>query len=840
MRSFCFACAALLCVPAIAQEADSADRDYSSELERIAPLSPAAALDSFEVHPDFEMQLVAAEPLVHDPIAMAFDEFGRMYVVEMRGYSEQRDENIGAVRLLEDIDGDGVMDTSAVFFDGLAWPTAVACYDGGVFIGVAPNILYAKDEDGDGRADRVERVFTGFGLDNVQGLLNSFQWGLDNRIHGATSGSGARVARVDEPDAEPLVLRGRDFSFDPRTLDIRAESGGGQHGLSFDDFGRKFVCHNSDHAQMLMYEDRLVARNPYFAPTSARISIAVDGKQADVFRISPIEPWRVVRTRLRVQGIVPGPVEGGGTPAGYFTSATGITVYRGDAWPAAYRGQLILGDVGSNLIHRKTLRAKGLELEADRARPGVEFVASRDIWFRPVQFANAPDGTLYAADMYREVIEHPDSLPPVIKKHLDLTSGNDRGRIWRIAPKGFESGAVDRLADLDSVALVPYLSHRNAWQRETAARLLWERRDVSAADSLQALAKEADWGIARIQALFTLDGLGELDEETLLAAINDDAPWVRARAVKLAGPFVEDSPEVTEGLVRLAYDADARVRYEAAFAAAALLVERRIVTLAGVLKQYGGDKWMRVATLSGLAEGSGEVFLRLIRDEAFLAEGFADDVLSDLASVSVRADSTRTVERCVEAIENLPDNSSALRDALAEVFLDADAEKMTQQGPVVPQVSAEKEEVLTRLRPALEQDGMAQFGQMVFQERCASCHSFDDSKAGLAPDLRSTMQRGRESVLANVIDPNAEVYPGFVAYAVNLKDGNVLTGVLLEESANAITIGTVDGTRQTVLRVDVEEIWSQGVSLMPEGLFDDLTVEDVADLLAYIESEAAR
>lgn len=840
MRSFCVACASLICLAAIGQEADSIDRDYAGELERIAPLSPADALDSFEVHADFEMQLVAAEPLVHDPIAMAFDEYGRMYVVEMRGYSEQRDENIGAVRLLEDTDGDGAMDLSSVFLDGLAWPTAVACYDGGVFIGVPPDIFYAKDEDGDGRADRIERAFTGFGLDNVQGLLNSFTWGLDYRIHGATSGSGAQIARVDAPDAEPLVLRGRDFSFDPRTLDIRAESGGGQHGLSFDDYGREFVCHNSDHAQMMMYEDRLVARNPYFAPTPARISIAVDGKQADVFRLSPIEPWRIVRTRLRVQGIVPGPVEGGGTPAGYFTSATGITVCRGDAWPPAYRGQLILGDVGSNLIHRKTLRAKGLELEADRARPGVEFVASRDIWFRPVQFANAPDGTLYAADMYREVIEHPDSLPPIIKKHLDLTSGNDRGRIWRIAPKGFTSKAVVRLGDLSSAELVPYLSHRNAWHRETAARLLWEREDESVANAVRALVRGADWEVGRLQALSALEGLGALDEVTLLVAMADSEPWVRAHAARLSGPFVEGFPEVAEGLVRLAYDVDTRVRYEAAFAAAALPVERRIVTLAGVLKHDGGDRWMRVAALSALAEGSGEVFLRLIREETFLNEPFAADTLKDLAAVSVRADSARTVERCVDAANTIPDKWIALRDALAEVFEGAETNEWTKRAPSVPQVSAEKEEVLTRLRPALEQEGMAQFGQMVFEERCASCHSFDDTKVGLAPDLRSTMQRGRESVLANVVDPNAEVYPGFVAYAVNLKDGNVVTGVLLEESANAIIIGTVDGARQTVLRMDVDEIWSQGVSLMPEGLFDDLMVEDVADLLAYIESEAAR
>jgi len=204
---------------------DSLDRSYAEELPRIAPLEPEAALDSFETHPDFRVELVAAEPLVHDPIAMAFDEKGRMFVVEMRGYSEQRNENIGSIRLLEDTDGDGQYDVSHPYVEGLAWPTAVACWDGGIFVGIPPEIRYYKDTDGDNRADINEVVYTGFGLSNVQGLLNTFKWGLDNRLYGATSSSSARVRPGNAPDVLPLELRNRDFSFNPRTREIRAESG---------------------------------------------------------------------------------------------------------------------------------------------------------------------------------------------------------------------------------------------------------------------------------------------------------------------------------------------------------------------------------------------------------------------------------------------------------------------------------------------------------------------------------------------------------------------------------------------------------------------------------------
>ncbi|HVW37717.1 MAG TPA: PVC-type heme-binding CxxCH protein, partial [Pirellulales bacterium] len=383
-----------------------AEIDYSGELPRILPVEPADAIKTFKVQPGFRIEQLAAEPLVNDPVAMCFDEDGRLYVVEMRGYSEEPDDMLSQVRLLEDVDGDGRFDKSTVFADKLSWPTAVICYGGGVYIGDAPDIFYCKDTDGDGKADVRQKVFAGFGKSNVQGLMNTFAWGLDNRIHGATSSSGGKITPADDPQATPVTVNGRDFAFDPRTKEFATTSGGAQHGMSFDDWGRKFVCSNSDHIQQVMFEDRYLARNPYLSSPSPRLSIAADGPQAEVYRVSPVEPWRIVRTRLRASGAVPGVVEGGGRPAGYFTGATGVTIYRGDAWPKQPYELAVVGDVGSNLVHRKKLEPNGLEFIAKRIDDKSEFVASTDIWFRPAQFANAPDGTLYIMDVYREVIEH--------------------------------------------------------------------------------------------------------------------------------------------------------------------------------------------------------------------------------------------------------------------------------------------------------------------------------------------------------------------------------------------------------------------------------------------------
>ncbi len=655
---------------AMAQETDSVHRDYSAELPRVRPLEPADALKSFKIHPGFHIELVAAEPLVFDPIAMAFDESGRLFVVEMRGYSERRADLIGAVRLLTDTNADGVFDTSSVYADGLAWPTAVACYDGGIFVGVPPDILYLKDTGGDGKADTREVVFSGFALSNVQGLLNSLNWGLDNLIHGATSSSGGTVISAKNPKDAPLVLRGRDFAIDAKTLRMTAESGGAQHGLTFDDWGHKFVCHNSDHLIEIMFEDRYLARNPYYSAPGPRKSIASDGAQAEVFRISPDEPWRVVRTRLRVKGIVEGPVEGGGRASGYFTSATGVTIYRGDAYPAEYRGNVFVADVGSNLVHRKVLARDGVGFRGDRADAGVEFLASTDNWFRPVQFANGPDGCLYVADMYREVIEHPDSLPPVIKKHLDLNSGHDRGRIYRIVPDGFKQPAIPRLGDKTTAELVALLGHSNAWHAETAQRLIYERADPAVVPALQELARARGAPAGRLRALYALQSQGALSEEPVRTALHDEEPQLRRHAVRLAENFAAPSSVLLDALAALATDPEPEVRYQLAFTLGAWDSPQRLDALTRIALSDGSDPWITVALMSSLSSGAGTVAERLLTNSEFAARADSAPLLKALGAQVGAVGEPGDTARLLHALDRLPDAREQLRRSLIAAILD--------------------------------------------------------------------------------------------------------------------------------------------------------------------------
>jgi putative membrane-bound dehydrogenase-like protein len=962
---------------------DSLDRNYAAELPRLPPKEPADALQTFSVAPGFRIEQVAAEPLVTDPVAVAFDDNARLFVAEMRGYSENKDERVSRISLLEDADGDGQFDKSTIYADGLAWPTAIFYWAGGVIVADAPDIFYFKDTNGDGKADERRLLYAGLGTGNVQGLINSFQWGLDNRIYAAVSGSGAQLQTADDPQAKPLMLRGRDIAIDPRTWSVTPVSGGAQHGLSFNDWGDRFVCSNSDHLQQVMYEDRYLARNPYIAAPPARRSIAADGPQADVYRTSPIEPWRIVRTRLRVQGIVKGVVEGGGRAAGYFTGATGATIYRGDAWPSEWHGLAIIGDVGSNLAHRKRLEADGVGFIGRRIDEKSEFVASSDNWFRPVQFANAPDGTLYILDMYREVIEHPASLPPIIKKHLDLTSGRDRGRIYRVVPEGFRQPPLPKLASAATELLVALFQHPNGWHRDTAARLLYERQDRSAVAPLTKLAELSPLPLARLHALHALDGLNALSEELLLPRLRDEHPRVREHAVRLSEKL-SSSAAISQRLLAITGDPELRVRYQLAFSLGELPTNsRRNRALVEIAKRDADDRYVRAAILSSLAEGAGEVLALVAADTQLRETAGGREVLANLAAQIGKQQRPEDVIQTVQTLKRLAEANSTLlpiivlrlaarprtplaeqiaaatggkADALMKKLIgDAARRAADESAPLPSRVAAieqlrlssfgEQQELLGSLlapaipaevqaaalatlgsydtagvaeliisrfsilsprlkgqatdvllsRPAwtlsllaaietgristgdldpvrlkllsehrneairaraaklltasqlsrradvveayrgvLEMTGDASRGQDVFAKTCAACHRVQGVGFEIGPSLAAMKARGSEAILLNVLDPNREVNPQYLNYAVLTTDGRQLTGMIAAETATGVTLRRADNATDTILRIDIEQLKSTGMSLMPEGMEKQIDQQAMADLLEFL------
>ncbi len=632
-----------------AQQADPKP-DYSSELPRIPATEPSETLKNFEVADGYEIQLVASEPLVSTPVAIEWDARGGLYVCEMRGYSENRDDGISRVRYLTDSDQDGVYDQATTFASQLLWPTAIFPYKGGLFIADAPNIYYCKDTNGDGVADLKSIVLTGFGTSNVQGLVNSFRWGLDNRIHVACSSVGGNIQRPNDQQ-KPLNVRGRDLSFDPDTYEIQLTSGGAQHGMCFDDWGRKYVSSNSDHIQQVIYQDRYVARNPLFSASSARVSIAADGPQAPVFRSSPVEPWRIVRTRLRVGGVVPGPVEGGGRASGYFTGATGVTIYRGDNWPQKHHGIAIVGDVGSNLIHRKLLTPDGVQMIATRMDSASEFVRSSDIWFRPAQFANAPDGSLHVVDVCREVIEHPKSLAPSIKQHLDLNAGRDRGRIYRVIAKNSQPRLNPDFTKLKPEELASSLNHPNAWHRETASRLIHELQPVSIKSSLQEMVTTASRPQGRLHALYALDSLDALAAEVVHEAMKDSHPQVRKHALCLA-ETINFNAKMLQTVASMVEDENAEVRLQLAFSVSEYRHPSTTQILTRLITQDVDSRWMRLAVQSSLAVGAGDLFSQLTLDETFRNHSAAQFLVS-LAKQIVRQNRPDELQTAMQSFQAL-------------------------------------------------------------------------------------------------------------------------------------------------------------------------------------------
>lgn len=636
---------------------ESQANSFKNELPRIPPTPPEKALSTFQIADDYAMQLVAAEPLIGTPVAIEWDASGRLLVCEMKGYSEDRDAAISTIGLLEDSDADGIYDKRTEFASGLLWPTAIFPFDGGIFVGDAPDLLYLKDTNADGIADVRNVVLTGFGTSNVQGLMNSMRWGLDNKIHIACSSTGGKLQRLGSTDS-PVDIRGRDIAFDPRTGNFEMTTATAQHGMCFDDWGRKFSSANSDHIIQIMYDDRQVAANPLLSPPSAKVSIAADGPQAEVFRTSPVEPWRVVRTRLRVQGQARGPIEGGGRAAGYFTGATGVTIYRGDAWPESDKGFAIVGDVGSNLVHRKRLSGNALPFTANRIDQQSEFITSTDNWFRPSQFANGPDGCLYLVDTYREVIEHPKSLPPEIKQHLDLTAGRDRGRIYRIFPKKHSPRTIPNLASNSTSQLVGLLNHPNAWHRETAARLLNERQDKAAISQLESATTKSDFALGKLHALSVLNGMNALKEAVLLQTLTDKHPQVRRFAALLTSTnHLWPLPEFTDQAELLAADPSEEVRIQLAYGLHQIEREARTPLLATLALQSPKTKWSDLAILCSATNCEAPLF-ELLCNSTNQGNPLPVSILMSLATQVQQQDNTEQHLRCLKALNAVANHES--------------------------------------------------------------------------------------------------------------------------------------------------------------------------------------
>ena len=866
----------------------------SAQLPRIPATEPEKVLETFEIRPGFQLSLVAHEPNVVDPIAMAFDENGGIYVIEMRGYSERREEALGRIRYLEDVDGDGLFETSTIFKDGLKWPTGIVCYKGGVFVGATPALYYFKDVDGDRVSDEERLVFAGFGEGNprlnMQALFNSFRWGPDNRIWGATAANGGNVTKPSDPSFGPIPIRGADFSFDPENLDFRPENGTAQYGMSFDSYGRRFVCSNSRHALWVAYERDQLLANPFYDLPTALVDIPNDGAAAPVYRISADEPWRVVRTRWRVSGVVRGMIEGGGRVSGYFTSATGIHVYWGDAYGQSYQNNLIIGDVGSNLVHRKVLKKNGglvqpIAIRAEDEQQ-TEFLRSSDNWFRPASFTTGPDGCLYICDMYREFIEHPWSLPPGIKKHLDLNSGYDRGRIYRVEPEGFKRSPIPKLSEASNTKLGILARHaKDDWQQTTARRLLFERGNSHEKNAIQApfptSLKSED---SLINNLLNWKGDPWL-VAAILNSLRDESTIIEA----WKHPSVKDSDSFILELAKMSGRNGSKQVIEVALDSLVNSgLPAQIVNGLKAFKDgvsYANGDWgeiERLEILSELFANAANVAndfdapeadrlsaLRLLRlqtgnvNDALrksilmnesTSEPLATEAARDITDNSFILDqldklSTEARGHAISKMINEPEDALQLLESISENRLrieeiPADAiqrlrehehQDVLKKAAQVLTVIEQRSEVIQRYQTALEIPGDPQLGEAIFNNACLSCHQTQDGTGFVfGPPVATFKSAGRDSILGNILDPNKEVAPQYQAFEFKLNSGESYAGMIASEDSRNVTLMLPGGINKSFPRSKVKSMSGIGRSLMPEGLEHTLTIKDMADLLGYL------
>ncbi len=576
------------------------------------PLSLHRALETFSLPEGYQLEVVAAEPLIADPINFVVDARGRLWVVEMGDYPRGNPldaasndphakrahpwsgQPFGRIRVLYDRDQDGRYDESRLFLDGLTFPTGLFPWKDGVLISGAPDIVFARDTDGDDRCDHVEVLYSGFREENPQHRVNGFAFGLNGWLYLAGGVSNGRI--TCQKTGEVVNVSGRDLRIHPESGRLEPVSGLSQYGRCRDDRGNWYGNTNSEPLFTFMIEDRVLRRNPYVPSPSPRISLTRPAWAPAVFPTS--------RTVDRFNDLF---------AENRFTSACSPCCFRDPVFGEEVYGSVFICEPVHNLVSRILPRREGLQWVGERHpnEQASEFLSSTDQWFRPVRLMTGPDRCLWICDMYRHVIEHPQWIPEAWQEKLDLYAGSDRGRIYRLVRKDSPRKPVPRLDRLSSIQLVAELAHPNGWRRDTAQRLLFERHAAlppNVEEALEKLLKEHTGQSGLIQAMWTYVHFYPQREQHA---------WLRKRFLRS-----EDVELVIQGIRAMGIAADPdndwqpeelrhhdeiRVRYEVALAAGELDPSSRLVYLSALAKRDAEQPWMRTALLSSATEVAGDL-----------------------------------------------------------------------------------------------------------------------------------------------------------------------------------------------------------------------------------------
>lgn len=624
------------------------------ELER----SLDQALSTFELEDGFQIELVAGEPLISDPVDMEIDEFGRLYVVEMHGYPLDVSGS-GRIKLLSDSDGDGMMDESTVFADSLILPTGIMRWKKGILVTDPPYVYYLEDSNGDGKADKKEIVLSGFAVSNPQHNVNSPRLGLDNWIYlghepAVTTKTyeekfgdkGSEVFFPGKPDAARLTQNagGRSVRFRPDSYQLELLASRTQYGHTFDSWGHRFVVNNSNHIIQDVISAKYLNRNPYLVVSESTQSISDHGNAAEVFPITKNPEHQLL------------------TDVGVMTSACGITAYLGAAFPSEYDQAVFVAEPVSNIVHIDFLSDKETVFNAGRQHPEKEFLSSTDSWFRPVNMYVGPDGALYVVDYYRQIIEHPEWMAEEVVNSGALYNGTDKGRIYRITPKGTKplnwSNNL-KMGDLTDEQLVEKLNDPNIWWRRNAQRLLLDRQSDQLPNGLIEMVQNQKSPKGRVHALWTLEGMNKLSPDLIKSALDDPEPGVRENAIRLAELHLNEYPEIGGNLFKLKADKDAKVRFQLLCTLGFLDSPEAARVRKDLLFQDIDDDWMQVAALSAPFEESKHLMQAVLSSYQEDNPGYASLLQRMSAMTGASLDQARILELIRKGTSNMPEGESS-------------------------------------------------------------------------------------------------------------------------------------------------------------------------------------
>jgi putative membrane-bound dehydrogenase-like protein len=559
------------------------------------PKSPQEALKTFRTKPGLTVDLAASEPQIVSPVSIDFGTDGKLWVVEMYDYPMGVKGDYapgGRVKLLTSSKQDGHYDQSTTFIENIPFPTGIMQWRKGVLICTAPDILYAEDTDGDGKADVVKKLFTGFATHNFQARVNGLKWGLDNWVYAAAGLFGGTIH--SELNGKSYELSGRDFRFNPDTGDFEPVSGLSQQSRVRDDWGNWFGCDNSSLAWNWPLEERYVRRNPFVAAPEPRVVVPQYPDPNVLFPVSQtLERFNHPESANRT------------------TSACGIGLYTDILLGQDYYGNSFTCEPVHNLVRRLILKTDGISFSGYKAEDEQqsEFFASTDSWCRPVEVRTGPDGALWISDMYRFVIEHPRWIPAERLAKLNVRAGDDKGRIYRVYPKSGKLRPITDLTKLSTVKLVVLLDSPNGTERDLIHRELYQRGDIAANKPLEQLAFNSSNPAVRVQALCALDGLKGLRSDILQKALSDKNANVRRQAIRLCENFLHgpDANVLCESLLKLASDSDAGVRFQLALTLGEWNDPRSGKVLGDLAKTDISNSWMRAAVLSSAIGQPGEI-----------------------------------------------------------------------------------------------------------------------------------------------------------------------------------------------------------------------------------------